>query len=136
MMAKALGMYDVKSKLNVTAGGGNTVVCTDAGELFTFGYGEDGMMGHGGTGDELVPRLVEALAGKAVVGVSAGDEHAAVWTDEGELFTFGFGSDGRLGHGGGQDELVPRLVESDPFTHDDSFIICVGFVCNMCVNCE
>jgi hypothetical protein len=38
-----------------------------------------------------VPRLVEALAGKKVVGAAAGFEHTAVWTEAGELFTFGYG---------------------------------------------
>ena len=43
-----------------------------------------------------MPRLVEALAGKKVVGASAGEHHTAVWTDAGELFTFGKGNYGRL----------------------------------------
>jgi hypothetical protein len=114
------------------------------GELFTFGAGVLGKLGHGGNQDELAPtqqheprkgnssplgvetlgswateckedelgpRLVEALAGKKVVGVSAGDCHTAAWTAEGELFTFGYGRFGRLGHGGEETELVPRLVE-------------------------
>jgi len=34
-----------------------------------------------------------------------------VWTDAGELFTFGAGLYGRLGHGENQKELVQRLVE-------------------------
>ena len=36
----------------------------------------------------------------------------AVWTEEGELFTFGNGNYGVLGHGGTQNEYVPRLVEA------------------------
>jgi len=58
-----------------------------------------------------VPRLVQALAGKKVVGATAGYSHTSVWTDEGELFTFGDGNFGRLGHGGTQNESVPRLVD-------------------------
>jgi len=42
-----------------------------------------------------VPRLVEALVEK-VIGAAAGANHSAVWTEEGELFTFGVGDDGRL----------------------------------------
>jgi len=84
-------------------------------------------LGHGGQEKELVPRLVQALTGRNVIGASAGDEHTgcdtavtAVWTEEGELFTFGAGwelfkfgnGSGRLGHGGTQSELVPRLVQA------------------------
>jgi len=47
--------------------------------------------GHGGTQNEVnvVPRLVEALAGMKVIGASAGSSHTAVWTGAGELFTLG-----------------------------------------------
>jgi len=99
-----------KTVVGVSAGSLHTAVWTDAGELFTFGYGVYGILGHGGTQNELVPRLVKALAGKKVIGVSAGGLHTAAWTEEGELFTFGHGDYGKLGHGGHQNELVPRLV--------------------------
>ena len=77
-----------------------------------FGRGGFGKLGHGGSQWELVPRLVEALAGKKVVSASLHGNHTAVWTDEGEIFTFGNGGYGQLGHGGTQDEYVPRLVEA------------------------
>jgi alpha-tubulin suppressor-like RCC1 family protein len=57
-----------------------------------------------------VPRLVEALAEKKVIGAAAGGDHTAVWTETGELFTFGNGYSGQLGHGREEEELVPRLV--------------------------
>jgi len=88
---------------------------------------------------ESVPRRVQALAGKKVIGASAGGNHTAVWTEEGdhagisgssgdlaiersslteegdhagELNTFGIGNSGMLGHGGYQNESVPRLVQA------------------------
>jgi alpha-tubulin suppressor-like RCC1 family protein len=48
-----------------------------------------------------------------VAGAAAGDSHTVEWTDTGELFTFGNGGCGRLGHKGGlENELVPRLIEA------------------------
>ena len=41
----------------------------------------------------------------------AGLDHTGAWTEAGELFTFGHEQFGKLGHGGQQDELVPRLVD-------------------------
>jgi len=64
---------------------------------------------HGGEGTELVPILVEALAGKKVIGAATGSFHTAAWTQAGELFTFGEGLYGHLSHGGIQNVLVPRL---------------------------
>jgi hypothetical protein len=52
----------------------HTAVWTDAGELFTYKKGLARLgSGHGGEEDELeyVPRLVEALVGKTVVGAAA-----------------------------------------------------------------
>ena len=112
-MAKGLGMYVVKL-LSIAAGGSMTAVCacTAKGDIFTFGKGNFGQLGHGVQENVHVPRLVEALLGKKAIGVSAGGNHTAVWTDDGELFTFGYGAHGKLGHGGTQNELVPRLVEA------------------------
>jgi len=52
------------------------------------------------------------LAGRKVIGASAGELHTAAWTEAGEAFTFGAGDNGILGHGGEENELVPRLVEA------------------------
>ena len=98
--------------IGAAAGSTHTAVWTEEGELFTFGWGGSGSLGHGGEQHESVPRLVEALAGKKVVGASAGHTHTVVWTDAGDIFTFGLGKFGGLGHGGKQLELVPRLVEA------------------------
>jgi alpha-tubulin suppressor-like RCC1 family protein len=77
----------------------HTAVWTELGELFTFGQGEYGNLGHGEDVDERVPRLVDALVGQKVVGAAAGHQHTAVRTEAGELFTFGNGDCGQLGHG-------------------------------------
>jgi len=97
--------------VGVSAGGSHTAVWTEAGELFTFGRGDNGKLGHG-TQNESVPRLVEALVGKKVIDVAAGEDHTAVLTEAGEAFTFWAGYNAKLGHGGEENELVPRLVEA------------------------
>jgi len=61
--------------IGAAAGKLHTAVWTEKGELLTFGKGYSGQMGHRGTQDEHVPRLVEALAGKKVIGAAAGDQH-------------------------------------------------------------
>ena len=101
-----------KKVIGAAAGFEHTVVWTNEGELFTFGDGDSGKLGHGGEENEDVPRLLKALVGTKVVGAAAGDKHIAVWTEAGDLFTFGKGLCGRLGHGGAQGELVSRLVEA------------------------
>jgi alpha-tubulin suppressor-like RCC1 family protein len=51
-----------------------------------------------------------ALAGHRIVRVAAGQQHAAAVTADGRLYTWGSGVFG-IGHGDGDDLLVPRQVE-------------------------
>ena len=98
----------------VSAGYRHTMICTNTGQVHTFGDGDAGLLGHGEPGRqtrELAPRVVEALAGKWVVGVTAGGDHSAAWTADGEVYTWGHGAYGRLGHGTSQNEHAPRVVE-------------------------
>ena len=101
-----------KKVVGASAAPACTAVWTEEGELFTFGN-RGGQLGHRGPfSTELVPKLVEALVGKKVVGTSMSQHHTLAWTEDGELFTFGMGEKGQLGHGGEANELVPRLVEA------------------------
>ena len=45
------------------------------------------------------PTLITGLAGKHVVQIACGSTHSAAVTSEGELYTWGRGNYGRLGHG-------------------------------------
>lgn len=45
-----------------------------------------------------------------VVDIAAGGAHSACITASGELFTWGKGRYGRLGHGDSEDQLKPKLV--------------------------
>ena len=52
----------------MAAGDRHTVVCTEGGQVSTFGWGENGQLGHGGQGNELVPRVVEGLTEQVKTG--------------------------------------------------------------------
>lgn len=56
------------------------------------------------------PVLIEALRNKEVVNIACGGSHSAAITVHGELFTWGKGRYGRLGHGDTEDRHVPKLV--------------------------
>jgi len=56
------------------------------------------------------PRVIESLRGVEVVDVAAGGAHSACITSSGELYTWGKGRYGRLGHGDSEDQLKPKLV--------------------------
>jgi alpha-tubulin suppressor-like RCC1 family protein len=88
------------------------VTSSKIGEIWSFGGGMYDRLGHGGAGNEVVPRLIEALSGVAVKQVAAGGCHSMVLTRDGDVFTWGDGSLGQLGHGNTDQQLVPKRVES------------------------
>ena len=54
----------------VASGSFHTVALTKTGEVFSWGCGRDGQLGHGDWGSPRVPHLVKALQGKDVIQVA------------------------------------------------------------------
>ncbi|XP_037767220.1 probable E3 ubiquitin-protein ligase HERC1 isoform X1 [Chelonia mydas] len=91
---------------------GHTLAFTTEGEVFSWGDGDYGKLGHGNSSTQKYPKLIQGpLQGKVVVCVSAGYRHSAAVTEDGELYTWGEGDFGRLGHGDSNSRNIPTLVK-------------------------
>ena len=80
--------------------------------VYSWGRGEDGQLGIGDTSDQDTPTYVDSLRGVGVKQIACGSGHTVVLTGEGEVYTWGRGDDGRLGHGDNGWKYVPRLTHS------------------------
>ena len=61
----------------------------------------------------MLPKKVEAFAGRRVVAVSAGRSHSLTTTADDAVFTWGKGGRGCLGHGEDlSNQLLPKKVEA------------------------
>ncbi|CAM8895502.1 unnamed protein product [Rhodiola kirilowii] len=106
----------------ISCGPWHTAVVTSAGQLFTFGDGTFGVLGHGDRASYSQPREVESLKGLRTVWAACGVWHTAAVVEvmvgnssssncsSGKLFTWGDGDKGRLGHGDKETKLVPTCV--------------------------
>ena len=56
------------------------------------------------------PKMIESLQGKHVREVACGSGHSAAITSKGELYTWGQGDHGRLGHGDTLNQAKPKQV--------------------------
>ena len=88
---------------------------TASGELYAWGEGEGGQLGHGGKEHLAVPRVVDGIEG-AVVGMAGGYDHSLVTTAEGRVLVCGgksrFAACGGLGLGAGVAEaLTPTAID-------------------------
>ncbi|KAM9754307.1 putative E3 ubiquitin-protein ligase HERC3 [Menidia menidia] len=97
--------------VRVAAGGEQSFAVSRFGDVFCWGRNDRGQLGLGDTADRHTPTAFSSLNGKKAVSVSCGEEHTAILTKGGAVFTFGSGRHGQLGHGSFEDELCPRLVE-------------------------
>ncbi|KAL1023407.1 hypothetical protein UPYG_G00040470 [Umbra pygmaea] len=98
-------------KVAVNSGGKHCLALSSEGEVYSWGEAEDGKLGHGNRSPCDRPRVIESLRGVEVVDVAAGGAHSACITASGELYTWGKGRYGRLGHGDSEDQLKPKLVD-------------------------
>ncbi|KAJ8350439.1 hypothetical protein SKAU_G00255690 [Synaphobranchus kaupii] len=85
--------------IQVACGGGHTVALTED-DLYTFGLGQFGQLGHGTfIFQSPVPKVVEHFRKGRPRHAACGESHTAVITDTGLLYTFGDGRHGKLGLG-------------------------------------
>jgi RCC1 and BTB domain-containing protein len=80
-----------KTVVQLSACGFHTCCLDDAGDVFSWGEGKFGRLGHGTERNCHTPRLIESLLGKKPKQVSCGGFHTAVCTEDGHLYTFGGG---------------------------------------------
>lgn len=87
----------MKKAIDFSCGEEHAAYVNDQGEVFTWGYGRDGQLGHGDNGSMSTPKKVQI--GEKVVKVSCGGGHTAFITANNELWMCGKGRDGQLGRG-------------------------------------
>lgn len=107
---------------SISCGTWHTALVTSLGQLFTFGDGTFGVLGHGDRNSAPSPKEVDSLKGLRTVRVACGIWHTAAVVEvmvgssgasicsSGKLFTWGDGDKGRLGHGDKEQKLVPTCV--------------------------
>ena len=107
----------------VACGRTHTLVLTHKQNVYSFGDGLFGKLGHGSVDGTAEPTLVLCSAVHAgaqtplsnILMVSAGAEHNVALGAEGLVWTWGCGIDWQLGHRTTTDRLVAGLVDSAPW---------------------
>jgi alpha-tubulin suppressor-like RCC1 family protein len=85
----------------------------DDGGLFTWGGGEDGLLGHGNGQDQPSPKRVEALRGVRVSSASVGYCHVLALAEDGLVYAWGENFEqALLGNPGVEREVLPKPIEA------------------------
>uniref|UniRef100_A0A668AD38 Alsin Rho guanine nucleotide exchange factor ALS2 n=1 Tax=Myripristis murdjan TaxID=586833 RepID=A0A668AD38_9TELE len=79
-------------------------------EVWSWGEGEHGQLGHGDNLARLQPLCIKSLNNKEVVRVAAGTHHSLALTAQSQVFSWGSNSSGQLGHMESP-STIPRLAK-------------------------
>ncbi|KAL7199371.1 hypothetical protein ACSBR2_021622 [Camellia fascicularis] len=110
LLPKALDSAVVLDVQNMACGGRHAALVTKQGEIFSWGEESGGRLGHGVESDVLLPKLIDALSHTNIELVACGEHHTCAVTLSGDLYTWGDGHFGILGHGNEVSHWVPKRV--------------------------
>ena len=110
------GVLAGKTIVRIAAGNYCSYAITSDGQVFAWGYNANGNLGDGsGSTISSVPVAVDqtgVMAGKTIVEIAAGTDHALALASDGTLYAWGYGGGGELGDGNGTSSSVPVQVDN------------------------
>lgn len=115
--------YDIKTPLpvampdgfdgviaSVSAGQIHGSFLTEDGDVYSWGFGNFGRLGHGDSENQLIPKKIEALDDANIVRIENGNGASYAIDDKGKLYAWGQNSNGQLGQGDEDHRDVPTVV--------------------------
>ena len=116
--------FDALNVQKLCIGLRHSAVISEEGQLYTFGQGNWGVLGHGNENSVNFkkPKLVEGLSKHVVTDVAMGEYHTIALTADGSVWTRGYGGKkgffnwmyaqevGALGHGDLEPTFAPKKV--------------------------
>lgn len=108
-----LSALDGHEIVSVTCGADHTTAYSEARtEVYSWGWGDFGRLGHGNSSDLFTPKPIKALHGLRIRQIACGDSHCLAVTMEGEVQSWGRNQNGQLGLGTTEDSLVPQKIQA------------------------
>ena len=115
--------------ISVACGAVHTAIVMDSGDLFTWGKGGRGQLGHSDKQDQRLPKRVESTEWRSGLGVrvvACGTHHTAAVTSDGSVFTFGAGDATQLGHGPGRAPAEDTALTEVSWLRGRSIVSCAA----------
>ncbi|XP_010269039.1 PREDICTED: ultraviolet-B receptor UVR8-like isoform X1 [Nelumbo nucifera] len=105
----ALDGHDIVS---VICGADHTIAYSESqSQVYSWGWGDFGRLGHGNSSDLFTPQSIKALHGIRIKQIACGDSHCLAVTMDGEVQSWGRNQNGQLGLGHIEDSLVPQKIQ-------------------------
>lgn len=96
--------------LKVVAGTGHSLALDSKGNIWSWGEGIHGQLGHGVLDNEYYPRMIETIQGLRFIDIAAGGQHSVGLLPNETSIIWGKNQGGQLGTGDKIDRILPALL--------------------------
>ncbi|KAK1683279.1 hypothetical protein QYE76_044127 [Lolium multiflorum] len=105
--------FDAPGITSVICGADHTTAYSEEEQqVYSWGWGDFGRLGHGNSSDVFTPQPVKALQGIQIKQLACGDSHCLAVTMDGEVQSWGRNQNGQLGLGTTEDSLLPQKIQA------------------------
>ncbi|XP_059638765.1 PH, RCC1 and FYVE domains-containing protein 1 [Cornus florida] len=112
LVPSCVAVLDDTNFCQVACGHYITVALTTSGRVYTMGSADYGQLGVPGSAGKL-PKCIEGKIRKNFIEeIACGSHHVAALSSRYEVYTWGKGENGQLGHGDNDDRNTPTLVQA------------------------
>ena len=100
-----------EAPVDIAAGDGTSFVVTRLGNVYSWGHGRFGVLGHGNELSETVPKQIRSLLKVNIIKLACGAAHVIATSADGKLFSWGRNNKGQCSRGfESEKELLPGPV--------------------------
>lgn len=85
--------------VDIECGDAHVAALTEQGYVLTWGEGSHGRLGHGALFSVRRPQAIKSLFHKRIVHLACGAQHTIAAAEDGDVYSWGYGKCGALGHG-------------------------------------
>ena len=94
------------------SGDAHTLCTSREGIIFSWGDGDYGKLGRGGSVPSKLPKIIENLRNEFITKVYCGSQFSVALTRSGQVYSWGKGEDFRLGHEHEEHIRFPKLIKA------------------------
>jgi hypothetical protein len=95
---------------DISCGAQHSLVLTNYGEVYAWGWNIEGQVGNGCNYNQLIPIKVKGFNNERVVMISCGFWHSMALTEFGHVYSWGYNRNGQLGIGNTVNSNKPKFV--------------------------
>jgi hypothetical protein len=96
--------------IDISCGALHSLVLTNCGEVYAWGWNRGGQIGNGYNDNQLIPIKVKGFNNERVVMISCGWIHSMALTECGHVYSWGGNNCGQLGIGNTVDSNEPKFI--------------------------